>query len=110
MCYKQRYRCVYGRILLLNNFLPTIVMPTRITQNTATLIDHIYYYEGHNNDSCTALVKSGNILSDISDHLPNYIILYKRAATVCNKRPLIRIFSEKNEQTFSSYLQNTDWD
>ena len=109
-CVTSKDTAAYLDDILLNNFLPTVVMPTRITQNTATLIDHIYYYEGHNNDSCTALVKSGNILSDISDHLPNYIILYKRAATVCNKRPLIRIFSEKNKQKFSSYLQNTDWD
>ena len=33
-------------VLLTNNFMPVIVMPTRITSQSATLIDHIYYFEG----------------------------------------------------------------
>jgi len=32
--------------LILNNFTPAIVMPTRITANSATIIDHIYYTNG----------------------------------------------------------------
>ena len=36
----------YVNSLLLNNFLPVIYTPTRITTKAATLIDHIYYYEG----------------------------------------------------------------
>ena len=36
----------YVSNLLLNNFYPTVIMSTRITSRTATLIDHIYYYEG----------------------------------------------------------------
>ena len=46
-------------------------MPTRITHKSATLIDHIYYYEGLNKCD-TISVESGNLLTDISDHLPNY--------------------------------------
>jgi len=42
----------YVNILLANNFLPVIIMPTRITSffttTSATVIDHIYYYEGKN--------------------------------------------------------------
>jgi len=48
-------------------------MPSRITANTAILIDHIYYSEGRNNKSITT--KSGNFLTDITDHLPNYLLL-----------------------------------
>ena len=35
--------------VLLHGFVPVIVMPTRITSRSATLIDHIYYYGGDNN-------------------------------------------------------------
>ena len=29
-----------------NNFVPSLVLPTRVTSKASTLIDHIYYYEG----------------------------------------------------------------
>ena len=32
----------YVNCLLVNNFVPTIVMPTRINDKSATLINHIY--------------------------------------------------------------------
>ena len=38
--------------LLVRNFLPTILMPTRTTDRTATIIDHIYYYEGTKGSHC----------------------------------------------------------
>jgi len=49
-------------------------MPTRITDQSKTIIDHIYYYEGNN---CTRNlnIMSGNFWCDVSDHLPNYVIV-----------------------------------
>jgi len=38
----------YVNNLLVNNFVPMIIMPSRVTANTASIIDHIYYYEGSN--------------------------------------------------------------
>jgi len=35
----------YMNMLITNNFIPIIVMPTRITDHSATIIDHIYYYK-----------------------------------------------------------------
>jgi len=50
--------------LLLNNFLPTIIMPTRITDLSATLVDHIYYCEGsYCNSKKNVNIKSGNLWS-----------------------------------------------
>ena len=49
-----------------NNVLPIITKPTRITNYTATLIDHIY----SNN---TNQMISGIATIDISDHLPSTI-------------------------------------
>ena len=45
--------------------LPTITKPTRITHNTATLIDNMYVkLKDHSN------IYSGIIQTHISDHLP----------------------------------------
>ncbi len=60
---------------LLNNFfnhgyIPTIIKPTRITHNTATLIDNIYIKTSKNTK-----LKSGIIITDISDHLPVFLCI-----------------------------------
>ena len=94
--------------LFIYNFMPTILMPTRITRSSATLIDHIYYYEGDQRNIVT--VKSGNLLTDITDHLPNFIILTKHSKVRSKIRPKIRIFSEKNMSNFKHLLENTTWD
>jgi len=36
----------YVNNLLINDFIPMIIMPTRITIKSATIIDHIYYHAG----------------------------------------------------------------
>ena len=64
----------YVSNLLVNNFMLAIIMPTRITSKSATLVDHIYYCEGNNCKKDLYLV-SGNLWCDLTDHLPNYFIL-----------------------------------
>ena len=48
---------------------PHILKPTRITGNSAPLIDNIFF------NSIKYHTVSGNILTDISDHLPNFLII-----------------------------------
>ena len=36
----------YLNNLIIHSFLPSILFPTRVTKNSSTLIDHIYYYQG----------------------------------------------------------------
>ena len=48
------------------SFNPQILKPTRITDHSATLIDNIFY------NSLEHQLISGNILCNISDHLPNF--------------------------------------
>ena len=50
------------------SFLPYITISTRITRNTKTLIDNIYFNKPLNN------VISGNLSSIISDHLIQFLI------------------------------------
>ena len=58
----------------MNNITPTVVMPTRITANSSTIIDHIYYTNGGKSDTRDILT-AGNLWCDISDHLPNFLLL-----------------------------------
>ena len=73
----------YLNKLLLNNFMPVILMPTRITAHTATLIDHIYVHQ----HICSYNVCAGNLYCDITDHLPNFILLNPSQETRNKKRP-----------------------
>ena len=49
---------------------PTITRPTRITKNTATLIDNIIITQ-----NCCSSYESNVLIDDISDHLPSVCIL-----------------------------------
>ena len=53
---------------------------------------------------------SGNILSDISDHLPNFIIL-SSSVIKCdiNNRPYIRLYTPLKVNVFSQILNSVDW-
>ena len=57
------------------SFHPQILKPTRITHHSATLIDNIYF------NSLEHQVISGNMLSDITDHLPIFLIINKLSAS-----------------------------
>jgi hypothetical protein len=53
---------------------------------------------------------SGNLFFDLSDHLPNFILLESSPPTQTTKqRPLIRIFSEQNIQKFQNTLTEANW-
>jgi hypothetical protein len=55
-------------------FLPQILQPTRITDHSATLIDNIFF------NSLQHFTISGNLVYDLTDHLPNFIIFNKFSA------------------------------
>ena len=68
----------------------------------------MYYYEGSKRSDAISL-KSGNLLTDISDHLPNFTILTKATKVPAKSRPKVRIFSSKNISNFKSMLEVANW-
>ena len=95
--------------LITNNFLPQILLPTRITDYSATVIDHIYYFAGRNVNKNVKLY-SGNLYSDISDHLPNFVLLKENHSVPdINNRPYIRLHTLKNETRFQYELSCINW-
>ena len=86
--------------------LPLISIPTRITDDTQTLIDHIYIRTSKK--MVSKFIKTGVLYSDITDHLPTFIILSK--TNLCkNQRRLVRIYNERSINNFKSELAETDW-
>ena len=90
----DNYKCrSYIDTLLSYNILPAITLPTWITYNTATIIDHINIYRPlrHLPNNIT----SGNLFFDVSDHLPNFIIV--EGFVKKYDRPFVRIFTEEKK-------------
>src|SRR6267154_267671 len=98
--------------MLINyNFMPASVLPTRITDSPSTLIDHIYYRSNINNlNSLSNAALNGCLVTDITDHLANILILpLSSLKSINTHRPLIRIFSATNKATFLNELHKCDW-
>ena len=69
------------------SFQPLITHPTRITYHSATLIDNIFF------NSLEHYTLSGNILTDLTDHLPNFVIINKICVTNTKNKTHKRDFS-----------------
>ena len=84
-----------------NNFIPCITIPTRITHSSQTLIDHIFIKIPQKliQNKCS----SGNLITDISDHLPNFIF-FDLKTPIVKQRPFIRLFTENNKKLFAEKL------
>ena len=86
--------------------MPQITLPTRITEKTATLIDHILI--SNNVLNCI----SGNITTSISDQLPQFIVLTSLLGTLTDEdcsQILYRSFKNLNEENFSNDINEINW-
>ena len=97
---KQTSECL--NMLLSLGFMPIITKPTRITDHTATLIDHIY------TNTPEKLIKSGICLADISDHLPVFCTMAEALPTN-NEPKFFRDFRHFNEEAFHQDLIAVDF-
>ena len=84
-----------------NNISPIITKPTRITNYTATLIDHIYT----NN---TNQIISGIATIDISDHLPTFCIVDIPVQKQKCKR-YYRDYSQFDSELYLQDIRAIDW-
>ena len=90
-----------------HNFLPKIVLPTRITDYSCTLIDHMFAKIPKKYRDMEIL--AGNVFAEITDHLPIFISLRFKSASV-NKRPMIRIINDRSLMNFKMICSNYEWD
>ena len=91
-----------------NGFVPVISRPTRVTDHTATLIDHIFVNSAH------LIIKSGVITQPVADHLAPYvsILIDKNKPNHRNmtfNQSNARKISDENLENFKRAIENTDW-
>ena len=93
----------YINNFLAKNFIPCITLPTRIRNYSTTLIDHIFIKNPRKliQNKCS----SGNLIFDITDHLPNFMFLNIEIPLI-NDRPYIRLFTENRIKLFNDNLAN----
>ena len=87
------------------SFLPYITTPTRITRNTKTLIDNIYYNKPLNN------IISGNLSNIISDHLIQFSIepldFSEKSSKMMNRQ---RCYKNFDKLKFKGDFVKVNWD
>ena len=102
----------YLTTLLSREYFPYITLPTRIVCNnirqTATCIDHIFIRKAKSDMAMK--LSAGILYSDISDHLPCFVSVHTNQPNDSCKRPMVRLYGERNCASFTYKMVNTDWD
>ena len=90
-------------LIFANSFIPLINRPTRITSETATLIDHIYTNNYNINDK----LYQGILLTDISDHNIVFHVWKKDDINANHVNDTITI-RQVNENNLKKYKDNIE--
>ena len=92
-------------IIYSTNLVPNITSPTRLTSRSQTLIDNIF--SSIINDDCIA----GNLISPISDHHTQFLIILIYTITRNSKKDLCkRNFKHFSSKKFITDLEKVNWD
>ena len=85
------------------SLIPQIVLPTRVTGNSGTIIDNIFCSSDFVN------VVSGNILTAISDHLSQFLIIKNQAKVNTSLFREVRDWSKFDSDAFLATINSFDW-
>ena len=92
-------------ILCSHSILPTILLPTRITSSSKTLIDNIFI------SSSKYDLTAGNIISCISDHLPQFLFFNTIGSQPFSQNKTIKYdWNKFNREDFILEYLNVDWE
>ena len=88
------------------SLLPHIILPTRATETTSTIIDNIFC----NSVKCNTV--SGNITNPISDHFSQFIILNgpKPESTILSNTTSVRDWKNFDHKAFLEEFGSNNWD
>ena len=87
--------------------ISAINKPSRVTQKTATTIDHIL-----TNSLTDTAFKTAIFKSDISDHFPIYFIIPSSMKQTSNTKNTVifkRVFDTESIELFKQKLYETNW-
>ena len=100
----------YLTTLLSCRFLPYITLPTRITEYSATCIDHIFVKLSKTSRAIYSDILAGMLYCDITDHLPCFVSLKCIDYINMNEIPKVRLYGERNCQIFVEMMTTKQWD
>ena len=92
----------YVNFLFSQQFLPYIIHPSRVSAHSSTLVDNIF---SNITDNETL---SGNILTQIADHFPQFLIVKHAGITYKNLSYFQHDFSRFNEVNVQNDFANLD--
>ncbi len=84
-------------MILSNNVIPHIKLPTRITDHSISIIDHILLKES---DKLCKKITAGNFI---------LVSLHNRDSQRNSNRLMIRLYSEKNILKLKKFLSRSNW-
>ena len=85
------------------SFQPMITKPKRITDHYATLIGHIFF------NPLEYFTVSGNIIYNISDHLPNFVLIDNANIQNKSKKVFKRDYSNRDRNALIEDFKRIDW-
>ena len=89
-----------------NSGIKKLGFPTRVTSHACTLIDHIFYFSR----TSGVQVSSDYLMTNMSDHFANFMILHSRAKSIAAERSKVRIFSDENRNNFRRLIGEIKWE
>ena len=89
--------------ILSHSFLPLITLPSRITENSANLLDNIFTNKAMDS------YQGGLIYSSISDHLPVFYLNIVKKKELPLTQLTKRNMSKNNIDLFKQKLSSNDW-
>ena len=81
-----------------------ILQPTRITDHSATLIDNIFL------NSIEHFTISGNIVYDLTDHLPNFLIIHKATSPSNKSKKFKRDYTKLDTNALLEDIRLINWE
>jgi hypothetical protein len=102
----NKVKSFYDEIFLAGA-IPLINHPTRVTKDSATLIDNIFTTDNFNNS-----FQKGIIKADISDHFPIFLTFNTTSSNKTKQNRIVkrRIYNEKKINEFKHQLSLLHWD
>ena len=95
----------FYQIMCSSYFAPYILQPSRVTQNSQTLIDNIFF------NSLDYKTSSGNFEYQISDHLIQFLVLHDFFHPISIKNTIVeRDYRFFNHDEFQKELLNINWE
>ena len=95
--------------LLSNRYLPYITLPSRLTDFSATCIDHVFVKFTRQELVNAADVISGMFYFDMTDHLPCFLSIKSKYNPSNTAKPKVRLFGDRNCCKFREMMSTYDW-